>query len=259
MSRQLGIIAHHTAEENKGPTFAGYDLRVKQKPSNYHHVNISDFELIYNGFGCERDNPVPANKLFENLNRSICKVHVDQLKTEEALNKASQEAEETKKEVNGKILKNVYQKGEGYRFDLQCNETEEIKKAVQSMVNAWSGAMSKRIEMEFAVICQLRKGTLDIAEENGQEFLVEFHENGPVRINENRSIPIEKIKESIYFMIQPFRYSEELFLKYINCEHTTDGFTALYEKGKLYFEKRNGTPFTEIEIAIAKDLIKMKM
>lgn len=255
MQNTHGFIARATA--NKGViSYRGYDL--KEKNIRKAALTIDDYEITFNTFSVERHAKLDSKTVLANLYRTTDKVFVDTLQINETAEKIDEAVSQEERviPVNGKVIESIICQGEATRVKLRSTDLELANDAVQEMWNGLVMIQSLRRGLKLTEKQKLRKDTLDIAKEGDTEFLVHFQgENADSALPVGGSIDTRLVKQTLYYMLDLY-VQDPKFLNKINVKHQTPDFEFVVEKDKLTINKLQGN-FTEIELAVAKDLIKM--
>lgn len=251
-----GFIARNTAVGGV-PSYRGYDL--KERFPTRAPTSIDDYELIFNTFSCEKLTKLDSKKVLENLNRTYLKCNTADQKIRDSIDQLDKEFtkdNDTKViPVNGQVIKEIIQNGKEQKAVLRSNDLEVANETLQKMYQGLVDVREEAMFLKDKLTEEMRIGLLDVEVQGVEEMLVIHTSTNRDTKPCDATVEATRVKQTIYLMCSMHR-SDTSFRNKVNCEVKHQGYTFTVSKDKLSISKEEGN-FDELELAIAKDLLKM--
>jgi transcription initiation factor IIE alpha subunit len=249
-----GIVARITTAPNKIPKYWGYDLRRAHPDIEIKRdLTIADFNLIFQGMSQDKATSFNPEVVLQNIDKTIFTLYQQEVDLGEKFEEECKKVENRVVDVQGQIIKEVIDVDGKQQVKLAGEHTPEVAVIMNNMFNCWANARIKRMELVEKLTEAYRVGTLDIKVTGDNERLVVRTKNdgseeiaGPVSL--------KQLKETLFFVCDIYKTTKE-FQDKINLVYEESGYICEIEKNKFSFDKEE--PFTDTEIAIAKDLLKL--
>lgn len=257
MANQFGIVARITAV-NGVPSYQGYDLEIKND-KKLKDFTIDNFELIFQGHTCVSKATLDPTKVLENIDKTIFRIYEQTIETADVTEDTPEEKEK-RQILNGQIIKEIVVKG-NKSHALLTDETHEVEatKIINEIMGCWTKAKMLRDEKEKELNRKMKTGVLDIQlnTETKEEKLVLRTESSFEFVTER--VSIEKVKESLFYFADLYKNTEEYKKQHstLSCKYEESGYVCEIVNNKMKHIYKADGELSDLELAIAKDLLKL--